>query len=39
MKDVKTDIDWVKIESHTGVYWNELADKLAKKEIQRAIGS
>ncbi len=39
MKDVKIDIDWVKIESHTGVYWNELADKLAKKEIQRAISN
>jgi hypothetical protein len=22
-------INWVKIKSHTGVYWNEEADKLA----------
>lgn len=39
MKDVKIDIDWVKIESHTGVYWNELADKLAKKTIEKSIKS
>ncbi|MCE1164229.1 MAG: hypothetical protein LWX07_02370 [Bacteroidetes bacterium] len=37
MKDVKIEIDWVKIESHTGVYWNELADKLAKKAIEKSI--
>jgi ribonuclease HI len=32
-KDNKIKIDWVKIESHTGVKWNEEADKLAKKTI------
>jgi ribonuclease HI len=26
-------INWVKIKSHTGVYWNEEADKLANKAI------
>ena len=33
MKDVKIKINWVKIKSHTGVYWNEQADKLASKLI------
>jgi len=32
-KDNKIKIDWVKIDSHTGVKWNEEADKLAKKTI------
>jgi len=29
MKDVKINMHWVKIKSHTGIYWNEQADKLA----------
>jgi ribonuclease HI len=26
-------INWVKIKSHTGVFWNEEADKLASNAI------
>lgn len=36
MKTVKVKIYWVKIESHTGVKWNEYADKLAKDAIRFA---
>jgi len=32
-KKNKIKIDWVKIESHSGVKWNEETDKLAKKAI------
>jgi ribonuclease H-related protein len=39
MKDVKMDIEWVKIASHTGVHWNELTDKLAKKAIEDKLKS
>jgi ribonuclease HI len=33
MRNVTTKINWVKIESHTGVKWNEYADKLAKNAV------
>jgi ribonuclease H-related protein len=33
MKSIKLKIHWVKIKSHSGFYWNELADKLACKLI------
>lgn len=31
MKDINIKIYWHKVKSHTGVHWNEVADKLAKK--------
>jgi ribonuclease HI len=31
MQNQKMSIDWIKVDSHTGVKWNEEADKLAKK--------
>lgn len=33
MKKQSIKIEWVKISSHTGVYWNEQVDKLAKSVI------
>ena len=36
MKKVSINIKWVKIESHTGVKWNEYADKLAKNASKSA---
>jgi viroplasmin and RNaseH domain-containing protein len=33
MKKQTINIEWVKISSHTGVYWNEMVDKLAKSVI------
>ena len=33
MKKQTINIEWVKISSHTGVYWNEMVDKLAKSAI------
>ncbi|MCX6158824.1 MAG: hypothetical protein NTY74_12670 [Ignavibacteriae bacterium] len=33
MKKQTIKIEWVKISSHTGVYWNEMVDKLAKSVI------
>jgi len=33
MKSRSLKIKWVKIDSHTGVKWNEYADKLAKKAL------
>jgi len=33
MQEVKIKIDWVKIESHKGYFWNEKVDELAKKAI------
>ena len=34
MKKQTIKIEWVKISSHTGVYWNEMVDKLAKSVIE-----
>lgn len=34
MKKVKINIKWVKIESHSGVKWNEYADNLAKNALK-----
>jgi ribonuclease HI len=31
MQNQKMSIDWIKVSSHTGIKWNEEADKLAKK--------
>jgi len=33
MKNIALKINWIKIKSHTGIYWNEQADKLASKLI------
>jgi len=34
MKKQSIKIEWVKISSHSGVYWNEMVDKLAKSVIE-----
>jgi|WetSurMetagenome_2_1015567.scaffolds.fasta_scaffold112653_2 ribonuclease HI len=36
IRAIKVNIIWVKIKSHTGVKWNEYADKLAKNAISSA---
>lgn len=35
MRNNNLKIDWVKIKSHTGKKWNEYADKLAEKAIEK----
>lgn len=34
MKKQTIKIEWVKINSHTGIYWNEMVDRLAKSVIE-----
>ncbi|MCI0472804.1 MAG: reverse transcriptase-like protein [Ignavibacteria bacterium] len=39
MKNQMISIDWIKVSSHTGVKWNEEADRLAKQEVKKKSGN